>query len=513
MILEEFIINKKNLKKIVVLFLMFASQAYSQFIGHSGVYYLGTANIPINQKLYDNPNIKGVVVRFRWNDIEIAPDNFDWSFIDGEIVKAKLANKKVSLQPLGVPEWMASIGATQYFYIDGNNNHTTYGQIVGSVIPWDTIYVKRYKNLISKLSAKYSNNNSVSYMNTIGGAFSRNLPDSVLIDTVSKISKPFWKAFIYNADTFAILINKMTDYYMENFPNTPLWCSVDYIKFEPTFSGHPINYLASLITKYGIEKYPDRFGLWREDLSGCNPQTNLGSGSQWYILKMNPCRIGAQMVWSVQDGPTRMNKCGILPNDKVTVLDSAIKKGLDLGMRYMEIYGVDISDSDLSNVIQTGNSLLIKKGEECMNGNNVNENIRNNCFKIYPNPSSNEISIPFSNSDLTNTNITIFNSLGLKVLESEWKDKIDVRNLPEGIYFLIIKSGNFTETKKFVIIRLINVGNSHSCSLLFFYNICFADSTVISNTLVRNENFSFIISYSSPSLIYLAVPSTKKPVP
>lgn len=34
--------------------------------------------------------------------------------------------------------------------------------------------------------------------------------------------------------------------------------------------------------------------------------------------------------------------------------------------------------------------------------------------------------------------------------------------------------------------------------LINYYNICFALSTLISKTLVKNENLLFIISYSSP---------------
>jgi hypothetical protein len=422
------------MRNTIVLFFLIAINCYSQFIGHSGVYYLGTANIPINQKIYENKNINGVVVRFRWNDIETSPDNFNWSYIDGELSKAKLANKKVSLQPLGVPEWMSSLGAKKYFYVDGNTYHSTYGQIVSDVLPWDSIYIERFKNLIKKLSVKYSHDATVSYVNTIGGAFSRNLPDSVIVDTVSKISKPFWKAFNYNADTFAILINSMTDYYMEHFPKTPLWCSVDYVRFETNASGHPANYLASLISKYGIDKYPERFGLWREDIAGCNPQSNISSGSQWYIMKMNPCRIGAQMLWSVQDGPTRMNKCGILPNDKATVLDSAIKKGLAMGMRYLEIYGVDVSDVTLSNVIQNANSLLNKQGENCTKGTEVDEIIQND-GKMFQFIGNDYLNL----SDIADE-VIIYDVMGRLILTIKDSKFIDLSDLNDGLYLIKIGS-------------------------------------------------------------------------
>ncbi len=430
------------MKHSFIIFFFFSLTCYSQFVGHSGVYYLGTANIPINQKIFDNPNINGVVVRFRWNDIETSPDNFNLTFIDGEISKAKMSNQKVSLQPLGIPEWMSSLGAKQYFYVDGNTYHSTYGQIVSDVIPWDSIYVERFKILISKLAEKYSLDTTVSYVNTIGGAFSRNLPDSVIVDTVAKVTKRFWKVFNYNADTFAILINKMTDFYMVHFPKTPLWCSVDYVRFEINASGRPLNYLATLITKYGIEKYPDRFGLWREDLAGCNPQTNISNGSQWYIMKMNPCRTGAQMLWSVQDGPSRMNKCGILPNDKATVLDSAVNKGLAMGMRYMEIYGADVSDATLSNVIQNANNLLIKQGEYCTKETDIQEDFKNDAVILQ------FVGNDYINFSEVREEINIFDIMGRLILTFNDTKVISLSILNDGLYFVKIGNNVYKFLKK-----------------------------------------------------------------
>lgn len=336
------------------------------FTGHSGVYFLGTSGIPISTTNYSNPNISGVVVRFKWNDVEPTPGNFNWSFVDGEISKAITYNKKVSLQPLGKPEWLDSIGAQQYYYVEKSSFSPNFGHIVSDVIPWDSTYVNRYKLFLQNLAAKYANNAVVTYVNAIGGNFSRGLPDTVLADTILLTKQAFWTAYNYNADTLGKLMNKMTDYYMSLFPKTPMWCSVDYVTFQPNASGQARNYLASIYTAYGIGHYPDRFGLFREDVSGCNPNlASIASGSHWYIMQQNPCRTGAQMLWNVQDGPARMNQCGILPNTKTLVFDSAVNKGLALGMRYLEVYGIDIIDSALTTSIQQANSKLIAKGTSC----------------------------------------------------------------------------------------------------------------------------------------------------
>ena len=438
----------KNL--IYLLFIIFSIQSQAQFIGQSGVYYLGTANVPVSTSNYSNPNINGVVVRFKWNDVESTPGNFNWTFVDGEISKAITYNKKVSLQPLDKPDWLAGIGAKQYNYIDKNIAHTTYGQVLSEVIPWDSTYVSHYKIFIQHLAAKYANNPVVSYVNTIGGNFSRNLPDSVITNSTTLTKQPFWKAFSYNADSLGSLMNRMTDFYMSQFPTTPLWCSVDYVLFQPNATGQARNYLASIYCNYGISKYPDRFGLFREDISACNPPQPISTGSQWYIMQQNTCRTGAQMLWNVQDGPTRMNQCGILPNTKSAVLDSAVNKALKFGMRYLEIYGVDISDATLSTSIQTANNKLMAKGAECNPKSAINTLTDLPYFSVSPTLAVESIQILFSDNK-EKQQIQIFNSMGILVKESvvSQSDRISVSALLSGMYFIRLNN-RLEHTLKFI---------------------------------------------------------------
>jgi hypothetical protein len=426
-------------------------QAQSQFAGHSGVYFLGSANVPISTSSFSNPNINGAVVRFRWNDLEPSPGNFNWAFIDGEIAKAVTYNKKISLQPLGIPNWLGSIGAQQYYTIQDNPSSPNFGQITTGVIPWDSVYVSRFKIFLQNLSNKYANNPVVTYVNVIGGNFSRNLPDTVITDTTALTKQAFWTAHNYNADSLGALMNEMTDYYMGLFPLTPLWCSVDYITFQPNASGQPRNYLASIYSNYGITNYPDRFGLFREDVSGCNPNlSNIANTSHWYIMQQNPCRTGAQMLWSVQDGPTRMNQCGILPNTKTMVLDSAVNKGLALGMRYLEIYGSDIADAALTTSIQQANNKLIAKGLSCNPTSGLNEPTFENEFSIYPNPANEKLTINFYHNQNPNGQIQVFNSIGMliKVVSVTQTTQLDISDLSNGLYFVRLKN-NPQQTTKF----------------------------------------------------------------
>ncbi len=440
---------KKTL--LVLLLLSSIKQSSAQFSGQSGVYYLGSGDTPIAASEYSNPDISGVVCRFRWETLEPSPNNFNWTFIDGEILKAQNANKKISLQPVGGrPTWLIdSLHAQGYYYIDKNPIHPTFGQIVSGVLPWDSIYISRLKILYQNLAAKYANDTTVSYFNLIASQMSRNLPDTILTDTTLLIQQPFWTAFNYNADTLAVLMDTMIDYYMNLFPSTPLWCSVDYVRFEIHASGHPINYLASLYTNYGITNYPDRFGLWREDLSGCNPQPIVMSGSQWYIMNQNPCRTGAQMIMSVQDGPVIMNKCNMIPNTKSFVLDSAVQHGITLGMRYMEIYGGDIDDTSLASNIATANTNLILKGNLCNGITAISElNELSNTIFIYPNPANTEININLPSNN--NFEIEIINTLGESILNTQNKHTIDVSQFSNGIYFIKVKQEDNFYSQRFI---------------------------------------------------------------
>lgn len=435
---------------LIFLILFFTILSFSQFKGTSGVYYLGGADIAIPVSKYSNPSISGVVCRFKWESCEPTPGTFNWSYIDAEIQKAKTARKKISLQALAIPAWMKDIpNIQQYYSIDNNQYHSTFGKIITDVIPWNSAYLDRVKLLLQQLSVKYSNDTTVAYINAIGGQISRGLPDTVLIDTILKTKAAFWKAFPYNADNLANTMLPVIDYYMNLFPKTALWCSVDYVSFEPKASGRTPNYLASLYCNYGITNYPDRFGLWREDIAGCTIYPAL-SGSQWRIMQNYPERTGGQMLWLVQDGPTRMNKCGITPNTKQEVLDSAVNKALIFGMRYLEIYGADIDDSSLSLNIQNANAKLIARGKQ-LTSTGMSE--LNSCnIKVYPNPAKRffTIELPEENTDLKLVDIS--GRIIYQQKNQTGKVNLDCQNVAPGIYFLqLINQNSLVYSSKIIL--------------------------------------------------------------
>jgi hypothetical protein len=72
-------------------------------------------------------------------------------------------------------------------------------------------------------------------------------------------------------------------------------------------------------------------------------------------------------------------------------------------------------------------------------------------IKIYPNPADDILRIvsEFNSRD----KIQIYSILGNMVLETEYQNAINVSMLPEGVYYMIIISGNEKVVNKFNIIR------------------------------------------------------------
>jgi hypothetical protein len=81
-----------------------------------------------------------------------------------------------------------------------------------------------------------------------------------------------------------------------------------------------------------------------------------------------------------------------------------------------------------------------------------------NTVDVFPNPAADNVTIRINSVKATEGKLSIYNTLGATVNEkqislSEGKNKVDVNveNLPAGIYFASIKTGNTAITKKFVV--------------------------------------------------------------
>jgi len=438
---------------------------FSQFKIHPGLYTLGTADKPTSEPLVNQQYIDGVVIRTKWESVEKFPGQFDWTYIDSEINNAKQYGKKSVIQILGSPSWLKdSLGAQVYYYVDQNTYHSTVGDTLFDYIPWNSIYLQRVDTVIISLGKKYSKDTNVVSINAVSGSISRHLPEKIAD------GRNFWEVFNYNPDTLIAKLCSVLDVYMTAFPTTPLWSSMDYVSFETKATGKSRNYVCGEYAKYGVAKYPDRFGLWREDISGCTVYPP-NAGSQWAVMNNYPDRTGAQMLWHVQDGPVRMNQCGISDSTKAGVMQAALEKGRKFGMQYFEIYGVDVKDTSLYNVFTLFSKMLHSTVTDVKEMKNSFELRNFELLQNYPNPFNPSTIISYQLPISSHVSLKIYDAIGREVaiLVNEKKEAGyysvtfsaeggsasggDGTKLSSGIYFARLQSGDKIQLKKMVLIK------------------------------------------------------------
>jgi hypothetical protein len=407
------------MKKLLLIAIagVFAQLSFAQnYHPHGGIYSLTGAGAPTNPSVYTKPFVKGITVRAKWNAIEISEGNYNWTYLDNEINKARANGKYVSLYIFchyaqSTPNWVFQSGADSVQFIDVNPNHSTYLDTLKMTLPWDTIYLNKLTNFWKAVGMRYANDTIISYVQNssaevtyqwgFGGGITL-LPGQTWIGTYG-----------YTSDTLLYAMKRMLDVYMNAFPNTPEWVEIGPISFDPKGN----YYVTNQIISYGFTKYPSRFNLWREELNACLP-LNPGSGYVWSFLWANPCRSGGEMVWSVQDGADctfRMSGCDTTICSKDTVLWRAIKTGLGYKLPYQSIYQADIIDVSLAGVLQQGANSLVAVVNSCNGITPVSPIVDNSIqINIYPNPMSQQTTLQAGNL-FKNATLTVYNCFGQTV--------------------------------------------------------------------------------------------------
>lgn len=433
----------KILHFLFIVFFSYFTNA-QDFQGHAGIYVLGQVDVPMPTSEYAKPYVSGAAVRTSWATIEPTEGNFQWSFLDTEIANATAAGKKISISILGNPTWLASAGVPMYDYIDIKPTSPTFGQTLQAPITWSNEFVAKLTTLIQQLGIKYANNPTVTYVNAIAGKMNNNLPSTVANGT------DFWTATGYNANTLIAKMNQMTDVFMTAFPNTGSWNSLENISFEIPASGNPNNYVITQFANYGSATYPNRFGVWREDLAGCSNITS--TTGHWGVVASHPCRTGAQMLWNVQDGADgtyRMNNCSLPITTKEEVLQAAFNLGFTMNMRYFEVYKVDVDDTSLSTILQNNLTSITGIVNNCTTLGV--EDFGTTSVSIYPNPTKKELFVSTKNEIKS---IQIINPIGQTIINKNINSQstaINVENLAKGMYIVSITSSDYKiENYKFL---------------------------------------------------------------
>ncbi len=95
------------------------------------------------------------------------------------------------------------------------------------------------------------------------------------------------------------------------------------------------------------------------------------------------------------------------------------------------------------------NKIWEKLNAVMCNATAINENISNTeTISIFPNPANTEINIVVPLNE--NTQIEISNAMGQLIIKDQNKNKIDISNLTNGLYYITVKQGQKSHSQKLI---------------------------------------------------------------
>lgn len=325
-----------------------------------GIYALGNIDKPFTRDVINNPYIDGLAIRATWGAVEPIYGQYDWTFLDTAFEQARVNGKKVSLSitaGMRTPDWVYQEGAKKLIYVDPNPYHDTFCTWVTIPVPYDPIFLNRWKEFITTVGNRYGNDPVLRKIRLSGinaSTVELTLPHRMgsPIPNCDKTSYDITK-WINKGYTASLIKNTWLDIaktFQTAFPNKAIASAFvpdglpeinDMGQYDKTLNlDQEIIYLG--VTKLGAVFIPENHGLsafWDSN----------------FIKTFVPnSPTGYQMLWFVTgDATYRMNNGGI--GDTQTIFLNAVKRGINAGGNYLEIYMDDILNPDLQSILKRGN--------------------------------------------------------------------------------------------------------------------------------------------------------------
>jgi hypothetical protein len=267
---------------------------------------------------------------------------------DQPIAQAAAAGKSVSLSVttgIQTPTWVYNDGAHSFHYVD------SFGAAQETPIPWDSVFLAKWKGLVRAFGAHYQANATVAHVKLTGvnaDTAETNLPhtaaDLPTRQRVGYTSTKMYNAWQGIADTFA-----------HAFPNQQMAIMIIPSAFpDLDLHGNVVNgagdALMNQLINQGIARYGSQYIVQNNGLSDfwVSPQVATAASQ---------VDTAYQMLWFVTNDSTyRMNQGS--PVDPVTELQTAVDNGIAAGAHYLEIYKPDIVNPALQNVIASAHGQL-----------------------------------------------------------------------------------------------------------------------------------------------------------
>jgi len=317
-----------------------------------GVFSLSNTGNPCSNTVLENPDVKGVSIRYPWSDLEPTEGFFDWTFLDAEVARIASAGKQVLLRVgtmSGRPEWV-----TRAIRDEGGRFFTFYDDGVPTTIPvfWDNTFVAKKKAMIAEVGRRFTNNPAVTIVTaSFANATSEdwNVPHTA--DDITN-----WFDVGYSTGKMLKAGWQIIDATMDAFPNQYVTLAiggnghVNGLNLDPTADWVAENAIATARDSWG-----GRLVSQINSLATFNPPSPGPEGSIWNLLWNSRPAVGGQMVYWCFDDPTyRVN--GGVPANPAKVLTRCIDAAVSYELDYVEIYQKDVVN--LPEVISYARSVL-----------------------------------------------------------------------------------------------------------------------------------------------------------
>jgi hypothetical protein len=337
---------------------------------YRGVFALGQENVDLPGAIYSNSSVDGVALRASWDVLEPSEGSFNFSQLDGQVSAAQAAHKSVSLSVVAgikTPSWVFADGAAAFTTVVDAKYSDQFCSTSQMPVPWDPVFLSKWTAFIQALGAHYAGNGTISKVHITGINFhteETGLPaetggtvtglDGSTCETNNDVQE--WEQIGYTGTLVKNAWMQIAQAFSTAFPGAKISPMVHPNGFPPiNDSGQPDSsgtQIQRAFLSSGVQTFGSQFGAQNNGLSQffVDPEVSgLAPGTV----------TGYQMLWFVtNDSTCRMNR-GSAPCDPHADLLGAVEAAISGGATYLEIYKVDVLNSDLADVISQAHTQLV----------------------------------------------------------------------------------------------------------------------------------------------------------
>jgi hypothetical protein len=220
-------------------------------------------------KVRGNSYLSGVCLHIGWKDIEKEPGRLDFSAIDKYVAALRHIGMKYELgikAGIDTPLFLYQQGAQSFETRVNNPNRPNFGAAVAIPVPWDPKYQQSFSRLILQLGERYGSDPlCVSVGLTCANFMSKEMH---LPKTPADLAK--WKQMGDYGAKLLDVYKKYTDEWAKAFPHQQISLHLTKVlDLPPTF--------AERVVEYGLSKYPERFTIQNDQLTGRKEDTGTES--------------------------------------------------------------------------------------------------------------------------------------------------------------------------------------------------------------------------------------------